>query len=372
MSAVYGAAMNRREAMIGGAAAAGAVALGAPGAGANLMLGKTVNIVVPFPAGSGPDEWARHLAPLLGRHLPGAPTFLIKNHPGGGSVAGANLFAATAKPDGLSLLVTAPGTLFPYLLGEARVMYEFHDWTPVVVAPGGGVAYVSARTGVKSGDDLKAIRGQKLYYASQGVTSIDLVPLLAFHQLGLNVQHVTGFSGRSDARLAFERGETNIDTQPMSAYLHGKRTDAVPLFTWGVLHEDKIVRDAHAGELPHIAEICERLNGRKPEGAEWEALRAFVLAGFQSQRMLLVPRATPKPVLQAWREAAVAALRDPEYVGRREPLTGDYDLAVGEAADMLFRNGTHVSPAAREWVRGYLSKHHNVSFDRGYIQAPTP
>ena len=85
---------------------------------------KTVTLVVPFPSGGGVDLWARFNAPLLGRHLPGAPTVVVKNSPGGGSTSGANLFTLTAKPDGLTLLASSASTQFPYLLGDPRVKYE--------------------------------------------------------------------------------------------------------------------------------------------------------------------------------------------------------------------------------------------------------
>lgn len=363
--------IDRRKAIAVGAAAGVTALFSARGSAANPLAGKSITLVVPFASGSAPDEWARGLTAGLSRHIAGNPTINVRNQPGGGSVAGANLYAATARPDGLSLLVTSPGTLFPYLLGEARVMYDFREWSPLIVAPGGGVAYIAARKGLKGLEDLGGLKGQKLYYASQGVTSLDLVPLLAFHMLGLEVQHVTGLAGRSEARMAFERGETNIDMQPSSAYLLGKRSDGIPLFSWGVLHEGAIVRDAHFGELPHVAEAYEIVHGRKPAGPQWEALRAFILAGFASQRMLLMPRSTPEVIADAYRKAASSMLKDLEQAGRQESTVGSYEMVAGEAAEMRFRSGISISPAGRDWARGLLSRYHNVSFDRP-LSSPTP
>ena len=56
-------------------------------------------------------------------------------------------------------------------------------------------------------------------YGSQGATTLDLVPLLAFKMLGLQVDPVFGVEGRGDGRLMFERGEANIDYQTSSAYI---------------------------------------------------------------------------------------------------------------------------------------------------------
>lgn len=198
--------------------------------------GKTIEWIIPFSAGGGSDTWARFNAPLLSKYLPGSPTVVVVNEPGGGSTKGTNLFAARAKPDGLTILGTSGSTQFPYLLGDPRVRYEYADWKIVMASPTGGVVYTSPSTGVTSPAEIGKLAGQKLIYASQGATSLDLVPLLGFKQLGLEVQHVFGFKGRGDGRLAFERGETNIDYQTSSAYIKNVQPlvdagTAVPLFS---------------------------------------------------------------------------------------------------------------------------------------------
>jgi len=175
------------------------------------LAGNTVEIVIPFGVGGGSDVWARFNAPFLSKYLPGNPNVVVKNVPGGGSITGTNQYAANARPDGLSLLGTSGSTQFPYLLGDPRVRYDYKSWEVVMASPTGGVAYISSNLGVKSLKDLGKLKGQRLVYGSQGATSLDLVPLLGFRQLGLEVQHVFGMKSRGEGRLAFERGEANID-----------------------------------------------------------------------------------------------------------------------------------------------------------------
>ena len=124
-------------------AACVALATALPAAAQNVdFSGKTITMLVPFPTGGGVDLWARFNQPLLARHLPGKPTVLVKNMPGGGSTAGANFFQVTAKNDGLTLLMSSASTQFPYLLGDPRVKYDYQDWRVVLAAPTGGAAYV--------------------------------------------------------------------------------------------------------------------------------------------------------------------------------------------------------------------------------------
>ena len=332
------------------------------------FAGKTVEWIIPFGVGGGSDVLARFNAPFLSKYLPGQPNVVLKNVAGGGSVTGANQFNANARPDGLTLLITSGSTQFPYLLGDPRVKFDYKDWEMVLAGPTGGVAYISSRFGVQSVKDLPKLKGQKLTYGSQGATSLDLVPMLAFRMLGLDVQHVFGMKSRSEGRLAFERGEASIDYQTSSAYLKSgvplvKEGKAVPLFSWGVTDDNgNLVRDPAFPDLPHVAEAVEIVTGKKPAGPEWEAFKAFLVAGFPAQKLVVLPKGTPKPIVEAYREAVRKMVKDPEYIRTSRAALGGYPQLTDAAGEALYREGTTIDPAARDWVRNYLIENYKVKF----------
>jgi tripartite-type tricarboxylate transporter receptor subunit TctC len=332
------------------------------------FTGKQVTFIIPFGVGGGSDVWGRFLAPILQKYLPGKPSIIVQNRPGAGSVGGTNHFAATAKPDGLTILGTSGSTQFPYLLGEAHVKYEYKDWKMVLAAPTGGVAYISSKFGVKSLADLSKLKGTKLHYASQGLTSLDLVPLLGFRMLGLDVHHVTGFQSRGDGRLSFERGETTIDYQTSSAYIRSsmalvKKGEAVPLFSWGVLDDDgNLVRDPNFPELPHFAEAYEMVTGKKPSGIEWDVMKAFLIAGFPAQKLIVLPKGTPDDIVEAYRAAVRQMLKDPDYLAKRDEIIGEYEQVTDKAGEAQYKSATTITPEARTWVREFLTKNYNVDF----------
>lgn len=351
------------------AGAAMALSAGLPAhAQAVSYAGKTVEWVVPFGTGGGTDVWARFLAPFLSKYLPGNPNVVVRNVPGGGSITGANQYAADAKPDGLSLLGTSGSTQFPYLLGDRRVRYDYKNWEVIMAGPTGGVAYISSSFGVNSIRDLAKVRGQRLVYGNQGATSLDLVPLLSFRMLGLNVQHVFGMKSRGEGRLAFERGEATIDYQTSSAYIKNslplvKAGKAVPLFSWGVL-DDKgnLMRDPAFPDLPHFAEAYEMLNGKAPAGDEWEAVRAFLISGFPANKLLVVPKATPRETVETLRQAFRDMRKDPEYQAGVTKVLGGYEQSIDQAAQATFKLGTTIADPARDLVRSVLTKDFNVAF----------
>jgi len=66
--------------------------------------GKTVTWLVPFGAGGGSDKWARYYAPMLSKALPGNPTVVVQNCPGGSGTKCSNQFAQIKNGDGLTIL----------------------------------------------------------------------------------------------------------------------------------------------------------------------------------------------------------------------------------------------------------------------------
>lgn len=358
--------LTRRKAMGLALGAAAALGFAAPASAEVDFAGKTIEWIIPFSAGGGSDTWARFNAPLLSKYLPGNPVVVVVNEPGGGSTKGTNLFAARAKPDGLTLLGTSGSTQFPYLLGDPRVRYEYKDWKIAMAAPTGGVVYASPSLGLKAPEDIGQLVGKDLIYASQGATSLDLVPLLGFKYMGFKVQHVFGFKGRGDGRLAFERGETNIDYQTSSAYLKNVQPmvdagTAVPLFSWGVLDEaGNIVRDPTFPDLPSYVEAYKTLTGNEPSGPEFDAYVAFFTAGFPAQKMTFLPKDTPDDIVDTYQKAFEAMKADPDYVANKEAVLGTYEQVTGPLAQALFEKGTTIAPELRKQVADQLATDYGV------------
>ncbi len=355
-----------RRAAFGLAAGALMLGLAGPAAAEADFAGKTIEWIIPFSAGGGSDTWARFNAPLLSKYLPGNPVVVVVNEPGGGSTKGTNLFAARAEPDGLMILGTSGSTQFPYLLGDPRVRYDYKEWKVAMAGPTGGVVYTTPSLGLKGPEDIGQLKGKDLVYASQGATSLDLVPLLGFRLMGLNVQHVFGFKGRGDGRLAFERGEVNIDYQTSSAYLKNVQPlvdagQAVPLFSWGVLNEaGEVVRDPTFPDLPSLVEAYETMTGAAPSGADYDAYFAFFTAGFPAQKMVFLPKDTPDEIVDAYQKAFEDMKADPDYLANSEAVLGSYGQVTGALAQALFEKGTTITPELRQNVASMLAAEYGV------------
>ena len=344
-----------------------ALVLVAPAAQAEVNFsGEKIEWIIPFKVGGGSDVWSRLYAPFFQKYLPGNPIVAVKNMPGGGSITGGNYFAQRVRgDDGLVVFGSSGSTSFPYLLGNSKVRYDFAKFHIVFASPTGGVAYINPELGVKSAADLKGFT-KPLSYASQGATSLDIVPLLAFDLLGLDVKAVFGYKGRGAGRVAFEQGEVNIDYQTSTAYIKNVRPLveqglAVPLMTWGVLDDDgNIVRDPIEPDLPCFPEVYEMVHGKKPSGPGWNAWKAFMIAGFAVQKAMWLPEQTKPEVIAAYREAAKKVLADPEFQAVVEKSLGGYQQMAGEKARKAFDQVLSVSKADKAWVVKWIKVKYDI------------
>ena len=328
--------------------------------------GKTIDFLIPFSESGGSAKWANFYAPLLSEALPGNPTVQVKFMPGAGSTKGANFFQETDTKDGTLILGTSGSTQFPYLLGDPRVRYEYDDWNVVLASGTGGIAYMPPELGNKFNEDPTSVRDTNFIYGSQGATRLDLVPLLAWEMLGLNVEPVFGIKGRGDGRLMFERGEANIDYQTSSSYLSGSQPlvdegKAVPIMTWGALDENgEIVRDPTFPDIPTFKEVCEQVEDCDTTGDEFAAWKAFFVAGFPAQKMVFLPEGTDQAIVDTFSKAFDDVIAREDFSEISAKRLGAYPQMTGEQANQALESATTVPDEAKAFITGWLKDRYGV------------
>ena len=334
------------------------------------LTGKTVEFVIPFSESGGSAKWANFYAPLLSEALPGQPTVVVKYMPGAGSTKGANWFQEQTYEDTQGTLIfgSSGSTQFPYLLDDPRVKYEYGDWNVVLASGTGGVAYLPPAEASKlNGLDATGLAGEDFIWGSQGATRLDLVPLLAWKMLGMNVEPVFGIKGRGDGRLMFERGEANIDYQTSSAYLSAvtplvEAGSAVPWMTWGALDAaGNVVRDPTFPDIPSFKEVCEATPACETSGDSWEAWKAFMIAGFPAQKMVFLPAGADADAMKTFTDAFNTVLARGDFAEISAKRLGVYPQMTGDMATATLKLGTEVPDSAKAFVVKWLEEDYGVS-----------
>lgn len=334
------------------------------------LKGKTVTWIIPFSSTGGAAEWSRFYAPLLSDALPGKPTVQVVFMPGAGSTKGANYFHNKVAPDGLTILGTSASTLFPYLLKDPRVRYDYKDWHLIFASGSGGVAYLPKDLGDIFRKTPVSLREQHFVYGSQGVTQLDLVPLLSWEMLGLKVEPVFGVRGRGDGREMFAMGDANIDYQTSFSYLKSvvpmvQSGQAVPMMTWGYLDEQgHIVRDPTFPDIPTFKEIYTIMHGREPSGAKWDAWKAFFVAGFHVQKMVFLPKGTSYDIIKMYTDAFAKIKTMPVFQASSKKHLGAYEQITQPRADAFLQQAINIPPDSKQYITRWLQERYGVILQR--------
>ena len=332
------------------------------------FAGKRIDVIVPFAPGGGSDVYMRALQPFLEKHLPGKPTIIVRNVPGSRSIPGANQFQERAKPDGAHVMVVSATTVASFVFSRAKVRFELDKWEPVLLSPQGAIAYASPSLGISGAKDLPKLKGQQLVFGGQSANSGELRFIMTLYLLGLKVNHVWGLN-RGPVRLAFERGEFNVNYDSTPGYLGGamqlvKAGKAVPIFSAGVLNEKgELVRDPNVPDLPHFGEAYELMHGKKPTGAGFDAWLSVSKMNTMMNKGIFLPAGTPKPVLDAWRTAISNVLKDPEFDKTAGKVIEGYPQFIGESAKPIIKDATTFSPEAWAWLKNYFKTEHKVTIE---------
>lgn len=316
-----------------------------------------VTITVPFAEGGGSDTLVRMLTPYLQQTLPGTPSVIVKNQPGGGGVPASNTFFRSAPNDGSELLAMSSSVFMAALLRDRQVRFEMDKFKPVYLSPLGAVIYVSSDTGAKPGKGIEGIN-VPLVYGAGSPTSSDIKTIIALDLLGLDVKPVFG-TQRGAARIAFERGEFNVDHQSAAAYSANvlplvESGKAIPLMSMGFADASgEIVRDPAFPEVPTFLELYEQTFGKPLDGPARTAWVALFHASVSTGKALVLPPDTPDEVASAYVAAFEKIFANPDFITRAKAEIGDYPQSTGKAAEAQFSQAVTLDEESFAWLANW-------------------
>jgi len=273
-----------------------ALALLALPAAAQTWPDRPIKFVMTAPAGSSIDVLGRTIAEKLTTRL-GQPV-VVENKPAAGGTA-ATAEVAKAAPDGYTMMIGFNGPLsFAPLL--QKLPYDVQkDLAPVITTTSQpNVLAVNAALPVKTVAELvayaKANPG-KLSYASVGNGSSSHLNMELFKQMaGFDAVHIP-FNGSPPAVTATIQGETQMMfavMQPLQAQIQAGKLRAIAVTS--------ARRFALLPDLPAIAE------------SGYPGFEALAWNG------VMVPAATPKPIIARLNAEINAIFRDPEVIQKMQ------------------------------------------------------
>jgi tripartite-type tricarboxylate transporter receptor subunit TctC len=171
---------------------------------------RIVSIIVGSGVGGGFDTTARLVSRHIGRHIPGKPTVIVVNMPGGGGLVAANHLFHVAPKDGTVIGLFHEAQVMNQLTDGEGVQFDvlkfnwlgssYDDPNVCIVRSD---AAVTAFSDVIGRAEPIAIGG-----TGPGSNSHDAPQVLA-KATGANLRTVAGYSTTNDVRLGIERGEVH-------------------------------------------------------------------------------------------------------------------------------------------------------------------
>src|SRR5258708_11214453 len=194
--------------------------------------GKQISIVVGLPPGGGADVYARLVQRYLSRHIGGAPTILVQNMPGAGSLKSVMYLNPHAPADGTVMVTFSSALLNEALTAPERVRADFRAYRWIGnVSEDVRVCYVWGASGVRNWQDMIGRQKALFMGATASGTAGNADTGMLQHLFGVKINQVQGYAGSADKRLAVERREIDGDcggwTSGSEDWLRGKKINIV-------------------------------------------------------------------------------------------------------------------------------------------------
>jgi len=176
------------------------------GQAAEFFKGKTVTVITSTGAGGSYDTVARAVSRHMPRHLPGKPTMIVQNMPGGGHMRATNYMYNVAPKDGTRLATIHNAVPLHQVIDGSGVRFDVtkFNWLGSTGAENSGII-VWHTAKVKTYEDL--LKKEAILGGTGPGSGIVLFPTVMNSVLGTKFKIVLGYKSSEEINVAMERGE---------------------------------------------------------------------------------------------------------------------------------------------------------------------
>jgi len=300
-----------------------------------------MTIIVGFSPGGGYDAYARMLARHMSPHLPGQPSVIVQNMPGGSSLKAVQYLDINAPKDGSVMTAFNPGLITESLLNPEKIQMKFSDVAWVgSITPDLRACYAWHATGIRTWADLTKAKEFNMGAPAAG-TSTYINAAILKNLFGINIRQVTGYPGSAEERLAIERGELDGGCGAWSSnppnWIAENKINPIVKFSPGPVPNlpDSV---PFAGDLARTPEDRDLLN--------------LLTAADAVGRPYVASKKVPADRLAALRRAFDATTRDAQFLAEAKKLDLPVDPMGGAEAERMMTSFYDASPSLVARARG--------------------
>ncbi len=323
--------------------------------------GKTITMIVNYPAGGPADIEGRIVAQHLPNHIPGKPNVVVKNVSGAGGIIGSNQLGEAA-PNGETIGFFTID-IIAQLVANPALRTPYSDFVMIAGFENPLVAYARKDTppGLTVPTDIMKASGFKaLSLNVQNTNTVNQA--LSLDLLGIKYQPVPAYRGLKEVETAILQ---NIG-QFANTSLPGWRGSVEPTMgnlvmpLWQIAPRGKdggTPRSRAMPDLQTFEEFFESVHHKKPSGFMYEVLRASSDPLVAMFRTALLPPKAPTDITEVMRAAFVSLGQDKDFIRDYANAVKTNPLLVPgvEAQETIAALGS-VKPEVKAFVVDYTAK----------------
>jgi tripartite-type tricarboxylate transporter receptor subunit TctC len=307
--------------------------------------GKTVTVTSPFDLAGGYGQIATLVANYLPKYLPGHPSAISQNMPGGGGVRQANYMYNAAPRDGTVIGIIYDSVPEMQMLDPDQVLFDAGKFNALGSVNRGdfGLVGILKTAGIAS---LADAQKKETFFGASGTAAAQyIVPYVMNEVLGTKFKLIPGYGGVGEQFLAMEKGELQgIFTNYTTILLERPDWVAQGRFYWLAQLSDQ--RNAALPDVPLIQELVSDPVDRK--AFEFLALSRVI------GKIFIAPPGVPAERLAALRTAFAEVLKEKELQAALAKIQVDYDPRTWEPSQQVILETVETLPDIVARVRDLI------------------
>ncbi|HTP92656.1 MAG TPA: tripartite tricarboxylate transporter substrate-binding protein [Xanthobacteraceae bacterium] len=272
---------------------------------ADFYKGRSISWILSAGAGGGYSSYAQAFAPYFSAHIPGNPTIVVQNMPGGGGIRAMLYLESVAPKDGATLGLVHSSVPFAPLYGIRAASFDPRkmNWIGSIDAST-GICVAWHTSGIATWQDL--LTKTFVVGGSGAGSQMETMPEMLNKLFGTKIKVVSGYKGGNDIYLAMERGEIQGRCGGLISSISATRPDWFPQKKVSVPIQIATARNPMFPDVPTVMELAKDERTKK--------ILQLVLAPLEMDRPILAPPGAPPERVAALREAFHAAMNDPGFI----------------------------------------------------------
>jgi tripartite-type tricarboxylate transporter receptor subunit TctC len=335
--------MNIRKASILALAAVMAPGLSLGAARADdLFAGKTISLLASSAPGGGYDSYTRLLARFIGKYIPGKPTVVVQNMPGGGGLRVAQYIYSVAEKDGTKIGNLRGSNMLDSILNirGGDIDPRKYEWLGNM-ASDTDICSFWHTAGVHSFADLQN-KETLIGGSGKGAQNYSF-PSAINHVLGTKMKIILGYQGMGDRIIAMQHGELQGNC--------GMNASSLTSLQPQLLSSGQLIPIMQSGTHPYPALKDVPLTQSFAKTDKQRKILTTIFSQMDIARTFATPPGTPRDRVEALRTAFMQALKDPDLIAQAKKEKLDLDPMGGDEVAKVIADMADIDAALKQEVR---------------------